>query len=462
MIEIKIKDHQGAALMIFVLIMVMASSAFLLQSLNLNFSNHKASIDQQVLEQAKEALLGFSLSYADRNPSRLPGYLPCPDFNGDGISDTPCGLAGESSLGRLPWQTLGLKPLRDSAGECLWYAVSGVYKESPISTLSIDSNGQFLVFDSSLNSLNGNNASETAIAVVFAPGIAINNQVRSVTLANATECGSNIVGEAINLSANYLDNFAPINNATGSHAANNILGIATSIIPSPGISTFIQSGFLSTQTPSTFNDTLVKISPVDFQPVYRYMQQWIGTRVRECLVAYAINNGNKLPWPAILQLPGALATTDDNDGQLRFGRIANSLLNSVADAGISPLWPVDPDPTQAGTQCFAWGWWNNNADMVFVAIDNSIAPLVIIPSVTTLTVDGNPTPAAIFIAGRANFLTQNRTLPDDQNTLRNYMESNNIIDLGTGIVPPGNEDFITNDNLAVFFNDYVCSLNLCP
>lgn len=459
MIEIRIKHNQGAALLIFVLIMMMASSSFLLQSLNINLLSNKAGIDHKILLQAKEALTGYAISYSTVNPTRLPGSLPCPDINGDGVSDTPCGLAGRSSLGRLPWQTLGIKPLRDSAGECLWYAVSGLYKDSPINTLSIESEGQFLLFDNNLNSLNSNNNSEIAIAVVFAPGKAIDNQLRSVTLANKTECGSSVAANGINQSVNYLEDFNKINNANGSYSDGNILGVVTNAIPSTGASTFIQSGSMATQSATVFNDTFIKISASDYQPIYRLMQRRIAERVRQCLNSYANNNGNKLPWPAILQLPGWPAY-DDNNSNLRFGRIAATLFNSEA-TGLSPLWPIDPDPAQLGTRCFAWGWWNNVKESVFIAIDNSIAPSVN-PIPTTLTVDATPTTSAIFIAGRPEPGIQNRSTRLDKATLSNYLESNNVIDLGTGSIPPGNENFISNDNAAAFFNDYVCTLISCP
>jgi hypothetical protein len=33
-------------------------------------------------------------------------------------------------MGRLPRKTPGLDALKDGSGECLWYAVSGTYKNS--------------------------------------------------------------------------------------------------------------------------------------------------------------------------------------------------------------------------------------------------------------------------------------------------------------------------------------------
>lgn len=84
------------------------------------------------LAQARDALIAYA---ADRpiDAAVGPGYLPCPDLDGDGWAETTCGsLAGdigqERRLGRLPWKTLGMPDLRDGHGERLWYAVSTKYK----------------------------------------------------------------------------------------------------------------------------------------------------------------------------------------------------------------------------------------------------------------------------------------------------------------------------------------------
>ncbi len=74
------------------------------------------------LTLAKNALL----SQADN--------LPCPDDNNDGISDT---LKEKclSTIGWLPFKTLGLKDLRDNHNERLWYAYS------PNHTLTVNGQG---------------------------------------------------------------------------------------------------------------------------------------------------------------------------------------------------------------------------------------------------------------------------------------------------------------------------------
>lgn len=46
-------------------------------------------------------------------------HLPCPDMGAsEGVAAAACPA---TTRGRLPWRTLGTTPLRDAAGECLWY-----------------------------------------------------------------------------------------------------------------------------------------------------------------------------------------------------------------------------------------------------------------------------------------------------------------------------------------------------
>ncbi len=144
------------------------------------------------LEQAREALLGHAARYRDTHPDgsnkyvEVFGYLPCPDLNGDGEAD-PCGTADEASIGLLPYKTLGLPDLRDSSGGCLWYAVSGTFKNDPKATASVmnwDTQGQFMIKDGSGTILAApDDPKDGAAAVIFAAGPTL-GQERS---AGATE-----------------------------------------------------------------------------------------------------------------------------------------------------------------------------------------------------------------------------------------------------------------------------------
>jgi hypothetical protein len=146
------------------------------------------------LVQAREALLGYAATYRDDplHSTEVFGYLPCPDTDGDGDAEASCGTAGEASVGLLPYKKLGLPDLRDSTGGCLWYAVSGNFKNSPKGItaavpvpMNWDTQGQFRVRDASGATLVApDDAQGGAAAVVFAAGSPVVGQNRS---ASATE-----------------------------------------------------------------------------------------------------------------------------------------------------------------------------------------------------------------------------------------------------------------------------------
>lgn len=141
------------------------------------------------LAMAKAALLTHAVTYRDRHPNEAFGYLPCPDtadksglfVPGDGIAAGSCGSAGTIAVGLLPYVTLGLPELRDASDNCLWYAVSGSFKNSPkaATPLNWDTRGQLSVFDAHGAPLAApDDADGGAAAIVFAPGRALDHQDR--------------------------------------------------------------------------------------------------------------------------------------------------------------------------------------------------------------------------------------------------------------------------------------------
>ncbi len=194
--------QRGAALLAFFLIVFVLGAYGLYRHLTAVSSNPqvRAEASMAALAQAREALLGFAATYDQRNSGQVFGQLPCPDTNNDGEAEASCGTAGTTVVGLLPWKTLGLPMLQDEGGECLWYAV-GRFKDNPKSTpLNWDSQGQFAVRNSDGSQIltEPENAEGGAIAVLFAPGIALGSQHRSG--GNGTCPG----GDSPNV-ANYLD-----------------------------------------------------------------------------------------------------------------------------------------------------------------------------------------------------------------------------------------------------------------
>jgi len=173
--------------MIALLALAALISAFLIASaLNLTSAgNAKEREDRSMgaLRKAKAALIAYAANEQWQNTGGAtpfqPGAFPCPDRDNDGIAEDhefpqkPCDTPLKR-IGRFPWQTIGADDLRDASGEGLWYAVSaGFLKNTPSYTNVINSetSGQLTV--------NGSAPASNVVAIVFAPGEAIQGQVRS-------------------------------------------------------------------------------------------------------------------------------------------------------------------------------------------------------------------------------------------------------------------------------------------
>ncbi|MDP1717947.1 MAG: hypothetical protein Q8L40_07690, partial [Burkholderiales bacterium] len=135
-------------------------------------------ITAAALAQAKEALIGWSAARTPTaaSPNIRPGELPCPDATNSGNDPGPTCSAG--AIGRVPWKSLGIQEPKDSAGETLWYAISGPFRHygpgytNPITS---DTLGNITVYSGS----SATTLTSQAVAVIFAPGAPLNTQDRS-------------------------------------------------------------------------------------------------------------------------------------------------------------------------------------------------------------------------------------------------------------------------------------------
>ncbi len=165
--------QQGAALLLILTFLVMIFSLTLIKTLSINQqTSERQQSSQSALVQAKDALMGYALL---QNP---PGRLPCPDTNNDGLAN-PLGNTCQSAIGQLPYKTLGIGEIKDGQGNLLWYAVDA----SAVNTSGLNFNS------SSTTNLTVNQ--QAAIAVIIAPGIAINNQQRNTLARSEYLEGSN-------------------------------------------------------------------------------------------------------------------------------------------------------------------------------------------------------------------------------------------------------------------------------
>ncbi|MBI2994661.1 MAG: hypothetical protein HYY48_10865 [Gammaproteobacteria bacterium] len=166
------RGQRGAVLLVFMLVLVVGSSYMLVSRLNEYAQAYaREAQTQSALAEAKQALLFYAMNYPDLNTGlstiRGPGYLPCPDQNDDGATETNCSDTTGSTLGRLPYSTLGLSELTDSSGEMLWYAVSQnlKYNQSSDYILNSDTPGTISV-----------DGSDDVVAVIIAPGEPVADQ----------------------------------------------------------------------------------------------------------------------------------------------------------------------------------------------------------------------------------------------------------------------------------------------
>lgn len=195
--------QRGFALLIMLVLAVMGSLFAVtgqLEFVTRKYARNDATF--KALTLAKEALIGYAMTYRDNSGSEVFGYLPCPDIaTGDGAAAGNCGTAGQAAIGLFPYKTLGLPDLRDSDGVCLWYAVSGNFKNNPkaINTspapdplvlMNWDTQGQFIMAGTPVAPEQGDGG---AAAVIFAAGKPLAGQSRSVSGSSACQIDLNQV-----------------------------------------------------------------------------------------------------------------------------------------------------------------------------------------------------------------------------------------------------------------------------
>ncbi len=136
------KRQRGAALLALVAVLAaIVAAAALAQVRRQVRAGQDLTAEGRALALARDALRGEALLQRCADPARpLDTLLPCPEDVGavEGIAALSC--VG-TSRGWLPWRTLGLPPLHDGSGTCLWMERSGltarVVAPGPASTSQI-------------------------------------------------------------------------------------------------------------------------------------------------------------------------------------------------------------------------------------------------------------------------------------------------------------------------------------
>lgn len=459
-------QQRGAALFLLLALVGVAAAGLLVTGLaRLDLTGERRRFNAQVLQQAREALIAYAITYPESSGKPyVPGHLPCPDLGtgSEGVAASTCGGRGVSALGRLPWQTLGLPPLKDYDGHCLWYAVSGSFKTGTKPyLLNWDSTGQFAIRASSGSAwLAGPAPSDLATAVVFAPGPALAGQNRLAS--GSGECGQD------SDPSHFLDRVVL---ADGSAVDNAFLNPAID-----GVTLLAQP-----DAGRDANDQLAWLQPRDlfgtaqaprgiarrgdfaaalYDPAYlrNGPSPALAQRIADCLASFAAGNAyRRLPWASPLALTGTAPNTFDNDAfkdaaGLLAGRVPFHVWLSHQATGKSNASPglaacngsasascrllrtdncpagwdrVAGSPTAANSPD---GWWDKWKDHFFYAVAPDFQPAQAGNGTCAgncLYVDGaGPYAALVIFAGRAT-AGQRRQTQAERNDPANYLGGTN-------------------------------------
>lgn len=452
--------QRGAALLLLMLSVIIAMTTVLVVALDTNSLETRRQVDSRTtLAQAREALL----DYAVLQPYVASGQsfaLPCPDINGSGgylegeAHTANCGADGQTVIGRLPWRTLGLPALKDAGSECLWYVVSGSWKQAGSSTAAMinpDSNGQLQLVSVDTGAIvEGIAAPDRPVAMVIAPMRPLSGQTRP-SMTQTSQCSPGFAGR------NFMEADA------GSGTNNYQLAGTADVIDAFGI---------AANPNETHNDRILTVTRNDIadrlyrRPGFASEMRDLGLAAAACLANYAARNpggatDRRLPWPA----PAALADYrqdaqyDDTTAGLLSGRLADTVDDSNietgntigrvltdCDATLVPQW----SPSMLSH-------WQNWKDHFFYAVAGSFAPNATVPSVCTdcLSVNGAGQYVALlmFANQRLQSSAQQRDAPPldadtKQNTV-NYLEGSNQANV------PGSGTSIdyTSQTASTTFND---------
>lgn len=292
------KRQRGIALIALLAVIALGTSWMLLTRLNAE-SNQVTAVTRQrnaeVLNKAKQALIGYVAQQTAKSNENDPGALPCPESPGsfgdpanEGIAAGSCSLP---VVGRLPWRTLGVDKLVDTAGEPLWYVVANGWAK-PNSTTNTVINSNCASSTSGMTCWSGqltvDGTANAAVALIIAPGPAFN-------VPAATGCAA----------------ISQVRPTSGTPDWRNYLECENATYPTA------DSTFLTTGPSTSFNDQVVKITAEEVLPG---IEAAIANRIEREIVpllntaytapSWGLSGSDKVyPYPAPFANPDALATT---------------------------------------------------------------------------------------------------------------------------------------------------------
>ncbi len=182
------RRQRGFAMIAMITLVTMVSAYLLSTALSRTTAEVRLESDtrsREAMKEAKAALIAYAASRAWQATSAndQPGALPCPATSENGSDPGSC-TTETTRVGFLPWRTIGSSELRDGSGNLLWYALSANFRKLAGTTIiNSDTVGTLTI--------TGNSPATNVVAVIIAPGSALNGQNRATaTIVNFLE-GSN-------------------------------------------------------------------------------------------------------------------------------------------------------------------------------------------------------------------------------------------------------------------------------
>lgn len=221
------RRQRGAVLLLLLMLVAVGALAVFVTGLNRATQQlERDRITSEALAQAKAALIGYAATALEVTET---GHLQLPDLGfgaaeGDAAQNFAGNLQDYSVIGKIPWRSLGVAPLRDGQGECLWYVVSGRFKNTPVNNavFNWDTLGQIDIIDK-----NGIPVANNIAALVVSPGRGVDLQERKLSNPAYTQCGGNYDAR------NYLDPYDASDAISGkvnyfSGSVNNLIALDAS------------------------------------------------------------------------------------------------------------------------------------------------------------------------------------------------------------------------------------------
>lgn len=329
------KRERGAALLALLAVIALAASWFLVRQLNVESGGMNAvrkNRNAEVLNRAKQALIGYVAAQAAKTGENRPGALPCPeaaaDFNdpaGEGTISYPCTLP---KVGRFPWRSLGLDKLVDASGEPLWYAVaSGWAGANTVINSNCASAIAGMTCASPTGRLTVDAVTSDVVALIIAPGPAI-------SASASAGCAA----------------WSQTRPTTAPPDWRNYLECENATYPTP------DATFVTTGPSSSFNDQVITIRTSEILPA---IEAAIAHRIEREIAPLIRNAYSTGPWASTTVLPFAAAFADPSLTTTTFKGIAATY------QGLIPLNYSETSPT-SGIACTA-GAAAPRCDPTFVA-----------------------------------------------------------------------------------------------